>query len=473
MSPIYGTTPALRNIIANSLGGPGRTSGAYSGWQVKDLYDEYEHLLGEAESICDRTDAQAREHYEADQARWKQLFGHGNNPGILAELRTRINEETEKVEAAKTRAAARHAARQDNDNPYSQTGQLRAFKGENAARNARDCGLWIRAAWNRSLGIEDSEAEDFIASRGWSIQATATEGTGSAGGYTVPDPLSAAFIEYRKQVGVAWQLSDVRPMSSDTLSIPKLTAGPTVTYPGEGATITDSDQTWGQIGLTAVKRSILEKVSNELRMDSLVDLGDQIASRMGYQFALQGDNEWLNGDGTATYGGEAGLLANIGSAGVNDADTGEDTWAELDIQDFTDTMALLPDEYAVDPAWVCSRAFYFTTMLRVAAEAGGNTINSIMDGNGMARPMFLGYPVYLTDQMPTASAASTISCLFGTFRMACVIGSRMPLEIAISTDRYFEQDLTAFRGLSRYDINWHNIGDSSNPGAVVALKTAS
>ena len=40
-------------------------------------------------------------------------------------------------------------------------------------------------------------------------------------------------------------------MTSDTLSIPKLTAGPTVYYPTQTGSVTASDQTWGQIALKA------------------------------------------------------------------------------------------------------------------------------------------------------------------------------------------------------------------------------
>ena len=68
---------------------------------------------------------------------------------------------------------------------------------------------------------------------------------------------------------------------------------------------------------------------------------DQLVSRMAYEFAKQEDNEFINGDGTGTYGGEQGLLSALGTAGVATADTGDSTWDTLDMDDFTNTMALL------------------------------------------------------------------------------------------------------------------------------------
>lgn len=454
-------------------------------FDIKALREELQEFLDEAQAITNIAEKEERDFSEDEQARWNALMDADN--GLVAKKRAEVEKAEKLLAERKALAAARHAQRVA-DNPLADIdgeqapqatvrirphNRLTAFKGESAARDAHDCGMWLRAALARDRGRQDERGEQVAASRGWGfVKATATEGTNSAGGYLVPDPLSAAFIEYRESVGIARQLSDIRVMTSDTLSIPKLTSGPTVKYPGEATATTASDQTWGQIALSAVKRTILSKISNELAEDALINVMDQLVSRMAYEFAKQEDNEWLNGDGTATYGGEAGLLNNIGAGGVNDADTGEDTWAELDIQDFTDTMGLLPSEYASNTAWVCSTNFYHSTMLRVMAEAGGNTIASLTAGpNGM--PMFLGRPVYMTDQMPTASAASTISALYGTFSDACIIGDRVGLSLGMSDQRYFEEDVIAVLGRTRYDINWHNIGGASTAGAVVALKTAS
>ena len=84
----------------------------------------------------------------------------------------------------------------------------------------------------------------------------------------------------------------------------------------------------------------------------------------------------------------------------------------------------------------------------------------------------MGYPVALTDHMPTATAVSTTSCLFGTFSDGVIIGDRESLSVMTSEHRYFEERNLGILGASRYDINVHAGGDGSDAGAYVGLVTA-
>jgi HK97 family phage major capsid protein len=134
-------------------------------------------------------------------------------------------------------------------------------------------------------------------------------------------------------------------------------------------------------------------------------------------------------------------------------------------------MAKLPDKYwQYQPSWICSSVFYFTVLARLQAAAGGNTPVTLEDG--FPRMTYLGYPVHFTNQMPTATAVSTVSLLFGAFNQASIIGDRGGIVIKQSEHLNFDQDVLAVLATTRYDINWHDVGDSSNAGAVVALKTA-
>ena len=185
------------------------------------------------------------------------------------------------------------------------------------------------------------------------------------------------------------------------------------------------------------------------------------------------DAEYILGDGTATYGGETGLVNSIGTAGVNDQGTGN-TWGAIVIGDFTDTMALLPSEYDHERAsWICSPQFFYSVMLSLEAAAGGNSMLSLATGTNDRMPMFLGKPVHLTDSMPSATAVDTISAFYGDYESAAILGIRQDVTIGTSADRYFDEDVTAFRGLMRSDINVHEEGDARDAGAYVALSTGS
>lgn len=351
--------------------------------------------------------------------------------------------------------------------------KLRCFQGKDAEQDAFFAGKWLQAITARMRGGRNEGAEAFVASRGWGhFLNVGTEGSPTAGGYLVPDPLSAAIINVREKSGVSRQTARVVPMTSDTLSIPKKTGRTTVTYPGEATAITLSDQTWGQVALSTKKRAVLSKVSQELVDDAIISIVDDLAQEMGSDLAIQEDAEFIDGDGTSTYGGEVGL-ASIGSAGVSTAATGHDTWAEIDMADITAAMGLLPARFwGPEVSWICSANFYFSVMLRVLASAGGNTIATIEAGS-TGRPTFLGAPVFFSHHMPVATAAATIHAYFGNFREAAIIGDRMGIRIGQSDQYAFNEDVLTIRATARYDINVHEPGTASVAGAYVALKSAS
>lgn len=340
---------------------------------------------------------------------------------------------------------------------------LRAFRGNSALDDAYDCGLWLQANLFRSTRAADlleRRAPDWLESRDM------TEGVNSAGGYTVPQPLSNAIIAVWQEAGVARQLCDVIPMTSDKLDIPKDTAGQTVYYPGEAGAITESQVTFDRVQLSAVKRAVLTQISNELLADSVIGIADYVARRMGHAFAYQQDNELINGNGTSTYGGEVGLISSIGTAGVATQATGN-TWAAIVLSDFNAALGKLPSRFANGSlAWLMRREFFFAVVQKLVYAGGGNTVSDIQGGTGT---QLFGYPVYFSNHMP-AEAATTFAAFFGNWMQAVKCGDRAGVNIQSSEHYAFNADLLTLRGTARYDLNFYEPGDSSNAGAVVALK---
>lgn len=365
----------------------------------------------------------------------------------------------------------------DRSRACHRIGTLQAFtqhqdRNRNA-QEARDVGYWLRAVIARGNRQVDEEAEKVVVARGWDIRNVATEGSPTGGGFLVPTPLSEAIIDVRALAGVSRNLARVMAMTSETQDIPKKTAGTTVYYPGEAGTTTASDQTWGNVKLTAKKRAILSKISQELRDDALISVVDDLASQMGTDFAVKEDAEFFKGDGTSTYGGVTGLLAAQGAGGLYTPANGAglSVWSGLTNTEITGTMAKLPDKYwQYGCSWACSSVFYFSVLLKLQANANGNDMISL--ANGQKVHSYLGYPVFFTNQMPTATAVSTVSLLFGAFNQAAIIGDRGGVTIKQSEHLNFDQDVLAVLGTTRYDINCHDMGDASNAGAVVGLKTA-
>lgn len=343
--------------------------------------------------------------------------------------------------------------------------QCKNFKTSDEALDAL---MTFRAGIGRARNDRDRRAEDYEKGRGLTPFAIGTTASPTGGGYTVPTPITAAIIEKRARVGVARQLSYVTPMTAMEETFPVESSGLTVYYATETESLTASDFTFASLGLKAEKRTVFAKASNELVDDATVVWLDRFVSRAAYALAGKEDLEFVSGDGTSTYNGEVGLIASLGSAGVSTAATGHDTWPELDVDDFAACMAKLPSDYANgSEVWVCSPQFYAVGML---GAVGGVYQGTDQDG----RPMFMNKPVYLTPKMPTTTAASTVCCFYGSFDEAAVIGDRgISYATSDKMPGAFESDLTAYRAVSRYDINVHGGGNASTAGAYVGLSTAS
>lgn len=107
------------------------------------------------------------------------------------------------------------------------------------------------------------------------------------------------------------------------------------------------------------------------------------------------------------------------------AATGHDSWGKLDLEDFANLAAKLPEKYTDgSDSFICSRSFYAQGVLRAAGDFAQGFA---LDGT----PLFMGKKVHLLPAMPSTSAASTLSCLYGNWRESVIFGDR-GLKYALS-----------------------------------------
>lgn len=321
--------------------------------------------------------------------------------------------------------------------------------------------MFLAAMGNKSAG-------DWLGGRyGRKAQS---EGNNSLGGFLVPEELDEAIIDLRAEHGKFRANTRVVNMSRDVLLVNRRVSGLSAVAIGENGSFTESDKTFDQVQLTAQKFGTLTKVSSELLADAVINVGDDIAGEIAYAMANREDEAGFNGNGESTNGGIVGLANAIGSAGTR---TGPNDIANFDLEDFTATAGLLPS-FAFNrstPKWYMSTQFFHTIVLDLLVEAGGNTALTL--ANGVSSPSLFGYEVVLVDVMAKTNAASTAFAYFGSLDLSSTMGDRRPTEVATSTDFAFNQDQTAIRGTTRFDIVNHDCGDSSSAGAIVALKTGS
>ena len=352
---------------------------------------------------------------------------------------------------------------------------LKNFKNDDrgdAVEKALRFGHWLLA----SRGNRKSLA--FCDRHGIEVKAH-TEGVNTAGGFLVPDEFETELISLREQFGVFRREARVRPMSSDTLRVPRRSATLTASFVGEATAGTESTQTFESVLLVAKKAMVLTTVSNELNEDAFVNLADDVAGEIAYAFAKKEDECGFVGDGSNTYGGIQGIVPKLeaGTEGYQFFETaaGINFASELTDEIVSSFMALLP-AYADTPntKLYMHKSTWHAGFERLLISAGGTSGREYADGY-RGQPTFLGYPVVFTQTMTNAApevTADGIIAVFGDLTQAASFGDRRQTTIQISDSALnaFEQDELAIRGTERFDINIHDIGDSSNAGPVVGLK---
>ncbi len=332
-----------------------------------------------------------------------------------------------------------------------------------AVDQAYTAGMWIKATL-----FNNEEAKDWCKSRGVAINKAQGEGVDSAGGFLVPEELMANVIVLREQFGVFRQECQVVPMGSDTLNWPRRTGGLTASFTGENASITESQAAWDNINLTAKKLGVLTRMSTEIEQDAVIAIADWLVGEMAYAFASKEDDCGFNGDGTSTYGGMRGstVIAVDASHTAGKFQTSSATLSSLVLKDITSTMGILP-QYAIGNAkWYMSQQMFFTVVANLLANAGGNRLDILSQG---IEKRLLGFPVVIAQKLPiTAPGSGKVQFHFGDLTKAAMMGERRGVTIKRSDHRYFENDQIGLLGTERFDVNVHDMGDTSVAGPLVS-----
>jgi HK97 family phage major capsid protein len=346
--------------------------------------------------------------------------------------------------------------------------RLRAFRGEGAVEAAYIAGKFYSATlWGDRKSRAWLEKHD--------IQAALSTDSEEKGGALVPIEIEKRIIDLVEEYGTARRKCEIVPMASDTKIWPRVTGGLTVYFPGENTAITESEPALDNITLVARKAATLTRVSSELGEDSMGPMGDLITRKIALAFATKEDQCCFLGDGSSTYAGISGLITECtaATATIVTALTANTAFSTLDMVDFESMIGKLPEYPGIRPEWYISKAGWAASMMRLADAAGGNTAAEI---EGRRRLVFAGFPVNLVQCMNSTLTAQTSTkglCYFGDLDMAASFGDRRGMTVAVSDQRYFEYDQLGIRGTERYDINVHDVGDTSNAGAVVMLATPS
>ena len=355
--------------------------------------------------------------------------------------------------------------------------RYKSFKGPRGEENAHKAGTWFAAkmaTWNSQLAdhpkvIKAKQvADDYYPE----LRALGTT-TNAAGGALVPQELADAIIERREQYGVFEKLANVVPINDEALW-PRVTSDLEAAFGNEGTTITESDDTFDNVPLNPKSLRMLTRINNELLNSSAVDIAEFVAKSFGRGFAKRIDRVGFIANAEVANGGikgafriiqdTTGLAGNVVAAG--------NTFAAVTIANLTSLLGGLP-EYAAqsDPFWICSRAAKEGIFGRIQNAAGGTTKLETSQGTFDS---YSGVPIMTTQLAPKSESAMTTGAVFlllADLRLGSYLGISEQLAFATSSERYFDVNQTAIRGIMRADVNIYDTGTSSDAGSVVGLRS--
>ena len=294
------------------------------------------------------------------------------------------------------------------------------------------------------------------------------------GGALVPPEFSNEVLKLVEEYGVFRRYARVVQMASDTKTVPRYVSGLTAYAVGEGDTITESNATWDNVNLVAKKWAVLTKHSTELAEDSAISIADELAEYGARAIAQKQDDCGFKGDGTSTYHGIYGIRVKIDdgthTASIKDASSGDTYPSQFLLADLEVVPGMLPEFAGIRPFWFGSKVAYYNSVVRLLDALGGVTPGDVSRG---ALPQFLGYEWVFTNSLPTTLTATINTCYFllGDLSMSSLIGERRGLTVNVLRELYAATDQIGITMTTRFDINNHSLGDTSNAGPVIGFVT--
>lgn len=284
------------------------------------------------------------------------------------------------------------------------------------------------------------------------IRAALTEGTDSAGGYTVPILLLGQIIDaMRARTTVIQAGAMTIPLDTQKTNIARLATDPTSAWRAENGAISESDPTFENVQFVAKSLAVMVKLSRELLEDS-VNLNEALLIAFSGSMAVELDRAALFGSGTAP---EPRGIFN--TTGIGSVSMGTNGAALTSFDNVIDLVQVLQVAKAPDPT------------AAIMAPRTATTIAKLKDTTNqpLRKPEALAnLPFMVTTQVPitqTQGTANNASCIIAGDFSQVMIGIRSSLRIELLRELYAATHQYAFVAHLRADIQ------VARPGALAKL----
>jgi HK97 family phage major capsid protein len=281
---------------------------------------------------------------------------------------------------------------------------------------------------------------------------------GESGGFLVPQEQSQEFIELLEDEMILSALgADFIPMTAQSMIVPKMLDGATAYYVADNAEITESEPQFGQVTLNLRRIAVLVPISNAWIKRAGWNGENRIRDNMKGAVRRRMELDCMRGTGKAPSSQDSGSaplgVRFIDGVGKINLDGAIPTLETLQAMVLTLQQNNVADDGTYGWAMNPRTLSIFTNMRNAIGEPVFRT--SWADG---AKQTLLGYPVRVTNALPlnlnskgvpSASGAYT-ELYFGRWS-DLVVGVGTDVEIATSTERYFEKDMTLIRAIMDFD----------------------
>jgi HK97 family phage major capsid protein len=268
-----------------------------------------------------------------------------------------------------------------------------------------------------------------------------SEGTNSAGGFTVPAVTAAQFIDkLRARSFVVKAGAQTIPLSTLTTTIARVATDPTISWVGENGTVTASDPVFDSVSFTAKKLIGLIQVSRELVQDS-VNIESALEAMFAGTFAAELDRVCLIGAGTST---EPKGIKN--TSGVGSVSMGTNGAALTNYDPVIDAIKAMHDANAGDPT---------AAIMAPRSEANFSKLKDTTSQPLQRPPQIANLPFYATSKLPTNETQGTsnlASSIYVGDYSQLLIGMRMELTVEVLRERYADSYQFGFLGALRADV---------------------
>lgn len=290
------------------------------------------------------------------------------------------------------------------------------------------------------LAVGDLVRAQLTGARNDAERRALSEGTNSAGGFTVPTPLASYFIDrLRAKARVIQAGALTVPMDSATFAIARLATDPAVGWRAEGASLASGDPTFEAVKFTAKSLAGIIRVSREL-MDDTINLGAMLEQAMLRVMALEIDRAALFGDGS------------------NNTPRGIASTSGINVVTVATNGATATYDHLLDGIYQCSLANVDTVTAAIGHPRTFTTLAKLKDSTGayLAMPEKLrNLPQLATTAAPInetqGSSSTASSVILGDFTQL-LIGMREEINIRISEDVYASTGEIAVLVHARADV---------------------